>query len=126
MKKGIVAIIIAVVLVPGIALAATIYCRGHAGTMTACTGTDTGDYMYGDGYRQQLWGKGGGDTLDGKGGNDDLRGGNGHDWLIGGGGNDVLYGNDGNDALSGGPGYDYCYGGYGDDTYASDCEVKGG
>lgn len=125
MKKGIAAIVIAVVLVPGVALAKTIACGGSPGIVTACTGTAEGDYIYGNDYQQQLWGVGGNDHLKGNGGNDDLRGGGGSDTLEGNGGSDVLRGGIGNDVLSGGPGYDYCYGGDGGDTIAADCEVKG-
>jgi Ca2+-binding RTX toxin-like protein len=75
------------------------------------TGSDYGDYLYGNGGANVLTGLGGYDFLYGNGDSDTLYGGDGHDHLYGGDGADTLYGEDGIDTLAGGGGADILNGG---------------
>ena len=72
------------------------------------TGSQNGDFLFGDFNN---------DVLIGRGGDDFLSGGEGEDTLSGGEGDDALIGGDGNDELDGGAGFDSYNGGAGADRY---------
>lgn len=95
---------LAVLLVGGIAWAATISCIEGA---DRCEGTEEDDTI--NGSR-------GGDSILGYGGHDILRGEDGSDSLVGGRGNDKLHGDLASDVLHGGAGNDVMYGEQGPDT----------
>jgi len=124
-----------VLLACGLALAATITCRGTA----SCFGTDRADTMTGARADDNMFGLAGGDAMRGRGGADYVRGDQGKDKVRGGpgketsvwgggfdnGGNfndgseDQVYGGGGADTILGGfarSGVDRLYGGDGDDT----------
>jgi Ca2+-binding RTX toxin-like protein len=98
------AVLTALVLGSGVALAATIV--GTNGDDTR-NGTVNRDVMYGLGGKDTLNGREGNDEIDGGAGNDpNLTGSTGNDEVSGGSGLDSLRGNDGNDILYGGNGAD--------------------
>jgi Ca2+-binding RTX toxin-like protein len=72
------------------------------------TGSQNGDFLFGDFNN---------DVLIGRGGDDFVSGGEGEDTLSGGEGDDALIGGDGNDELDGGAGFDSYNGGAGADRY---------
>ena len=72
------------------------------------TGTQDGDFLFGDFNN---------DVLHGRGGDDFVSGGEGDDKLSGGVGDDALIGGEGNDELDGGAGFDSYSGGAGADRY---------
>lgn len=91
------AVLAALVLSSGVALAATVTCQVNVdcyGTSKADTlkGTAEKDYIYGRGSADILKGLDNGDRLYGQGGGDRLLGGAGLDFLVGGAGNDELKG----------------------------------
>lgn len=122
-------------LVSGVALAATIQCPPHETGYRFCKGTPEDDTLIGTDRWDIMEGLEGNDTLDGKvyvdwlyghGGNDILKGRQGRDRLWGDDadldpesrrvrGSDALFGNGGDDFLAGGPGYDRIWGGPGND-----------
>lgn len=75
----------------------------HADTLS---GTDAGNYLYGNSGTDSLFGRGGDDILDGEYGDDALYGESGNDYIIGGEGNDLIVGGTGLDRLFGGNGDD--------------------
>lgn len=96
----------ALVLVSGVAWAATKDCDDRT-----CTGTDGNDTLVGNEADQTIFGRGGDDTLKGLGGADYLRGDgkigeSGNDKLFGGSDSDTLYGDAGNNILRGEAGKD--------------------
>jgi len=91
-------------MVPASALAATII--GGPGN-ERLRGTNTADY------------------IDGNGGNDRIHGRAGDDRAIGGLGNDRVFGGRGNDVISGVQGNDWLHGGRGDDTISGDANAAG-
>jgi Ca2+-binding RTX toxin-like protein len=106
-------------LIGGVALAATIDCTGGY-----CAGTEENDVMNGTDTYDLMHGLGGDDNMFGHFGHDEIYGGQGADFLLGDEdydypdtllGNDTLYGGPGNDDLRGAFGNDKIYGGDGDD-----------
>ena len=119
---------LAVFLAAGVALAATVDCKGGdcVGTPSKDTlfgsprvddefGLGSGDLMYGYESADQMSGGAGGDrmyggigadTLNGDGGGDRVEGGRSNDTVNGGPGDDTLVGNQGNDTISGDTGND--------------------
>jgi len=102
------AVLAAMVLSSGVALAANITCQVNVyclGTNKADTlkGTAERDYINGRGSADVLKGLGTGDRLFGKGGADGLFGGDGPDFLVGGVGNDELDGGGGANGYFFGP-----------------------
>jgi Ca2+-binding RTX toxin-like protein len=102
------AVLLALVLGGGTALAATIHCGGGN-----CFGTDRADTMYGTNRHDAVFAKAGGDfvsgrergdDLNGQGGEDRVLGGPGDDWVKGGDDRDTVKGDNGNDTLTGGSG----------------------
>ena len=102
------AVVLALVLGGGVALAATVHCGGGN-----CFGTDGADTMYGTNRHDAVFAKAGGDfvsgrergdDLNGQGGEDRVLGGRGDDWVKGGDNRDTVKGNNGNDTLTGGSG----------------------
>ncbi|QZX85032.1 calcium-binding protein [Metapseudomonas otitidis] len=79
-------------------------------------GSNSTDFLFGEGGQDTLYGNGGADYLEGGEGNDRLDGEDGNDLLDGGEGNDTLYGGNGNDLLLGGNGNDNLNGEAGDDV----------
>jgi Ca2+-binding RTX toxin-like protein len=118
---------IAMVVLGGVAWAATIQCPAK----TKCFGTNAADTLKGNKGKNLMYGKRGGDTLYGYKAPDYLSGGEGSDKLysgpggyrgsgsihwdkaLGGPGSDSLYGGEGFDDMSGGIGSDKVYGGAG-------------
>ena len=98
------AILAALALSSGVALAATIICQPGAD----CLGTKNADTLEGTAGQDHIYGRVGGDTLKGLGG---------FDVLYGQGGNDKLFGGSERDFLTGGPGKDSISGGGGDDWH---------
>ncbi len=98
------AIMLALVVASGVALAATI------------TGPSGPDVRSGTNAFGEMNGLGGNDTLGGLGGNDDIDGGSGHDKLYGGSGIDLIYGGRGDDLVVSDGGGGELYGGPGRDT----------
>ena len=100
------AVMAAIVLSSGVALAATITCQSGVD----CFGTNNADTLEGTASYDKIYGRGGADTLKGVGGSfDALYGQSGGDRLFGGTGKDLLVGGAGKDALSGGSGVDQYY-----------------
>ena len=99
------AIMGALLLSSGAALAATITCQAGAD----CIGTKNADTLEGTASYDNMYGRGGGDTLKGFGAFDELYGQSGSDKLFGGPGDDDLIGGSGQDTLSGGGGLDLYY-----------------
>jgi hypothetical protein len=103
------AVVAAVLVVGGAALAAMIEGDPNDNTLQGTVGADA---IYGNGGNDTIYGLGGNDELDGGEGNDTIYGGNeyysvaGDDWVVGRVGNDVLVGGPGRDILHGGPGSD--------------------
>jgi Ca2+-binding RTX toxin-like protein len=108
-----------VLLVCGLALAATITCRGTA----SCFGTNRADTMTGTSADNNMFGKGGDDTMRGRGGADYVRGDQGADVLRGGGAGDTTlwgggfaaggdYDDRSDDVVRGGSGPDTIIGGF--------------
>jgi len=98
------ALLVAPLLVGGVALAENINCDGNAGcfgTLTddTLTGGDGVDNMHGLEGNDTLVAGGGADVLAGDGGNDTLRGGIGNDDLDDAGGTDLLDGGRGDDRI---------------------------
>ena len=127
-----VAMVVALVVGSGAALAATISCDGGRCEGTRgpdkLTGSPLRDVMYGFGADDKLYGNRGGDEMYGGSGKDVLRGGRGDDDMFGGpdnddfyggSGADYFYGSSGRDRMTGGPGRDQLLGGLDDDTIAS-------
>jgi len=101
---------LAVLLASGVALAATIDCRGGS-----CVGTQSDDTLFGSPRVDKEFGLGGNDLMygyksadrmSGNRGGDRMYGGPGADMVNGGPGNDSVVGDKGNDTLRGGPGND--------------------
>ena len=128
-------IALAVVLVGGAALAATISC---AGGFQRCKGTEGADVLRGDPdpeERDRLFGLGGDDELYAEAGDDFVEGGAGDDLMLGGpgsdysyrlaldpeamAGDDTLYGGGGTDVLRDLDGHNRIFGGGGDDELRS-------
>jgi hypothetical protein len=97
-------VLVAAVLAPTSAGAATKTCDGIPATKVGTPGDDT---LIGTPDRDIIVGLGGNDIIDGLGGND---------VICGYGGDDILYGRSGNDVLIGGTGNDILYGGSNNDT----------
>jgi serralysin len=93
--------LLAVLLASGVALAATIDCRGGV-----CVGTNSKDTLYGSPKVDVEFGLGGKDKLFGRAGNDDLYGGSGNDDPLVSPAIGILDGGPGADVVSGGPGVD--------------------
>jgi len=100
-----VAIVGALLLSSGIALAATISCKANV----ECFGTKGADTLEGTGGPDRMFGRGGADTLKGFGSDDILNGQRGRDTLSGGSEVDYLIGGAGNDTLKGGGGADFYF-----------------
>ena len=96
----------AVLLVAGVAYAATIDCNGGD-----CVGTNSADTMNGSPIDDKMLAMDGGDTLNGEGGMDALKGQGGGDEIFGGEGNDKVKGGFGMDRVEGGEGNDLVRGG---------------
>jgi Ca2+-binding RTX toxin-like protein len=93
------------------------------------TGSDAGDFVYGNTGNDSINGFNGGDLIFGGVGDDLLNGGLGKDGLLGGDGSDSIFGgaeddglngNLGDDALFGGAGHDVLRGGKGNDLLVGD------
>jgi Ca2+-binding RTX toxin-like protein len=100
---------LAMVVLGGVAFAATIQCPNGATKdgYRLCFGTKSADTMNGTPSRDAMQGKGGGDTMRGYGDRDRLKGLNGSDTLYGGDeGDRIMIGGLGSDTLYGGPGND--------------------
>jgi len=112
------AILAALMLSSGMALAATVTCQAGVD----CLGTRKADDLKGTAGKDHIYGRGGGDTLRGFGDSDELQGQFGKDRLFGGPEKDFLIGGPGNDALGGGGGDDWYYFGnnWGKDTITDD------
>lgn len=112
-------VVVMIVLVSGVALAATVRCADVGGW---CSGTNKDDRMVGTADRDRMEALGGDDVALGGRGGDRLHGHSGDDELVGGPGNDFLAGEEpetwpgGADVLRGGPGDDHLQGGYGADA----------
>lgn len=96
----------AVLLLAGVAYAATITCTGGD-----CNGTNEADTMNGSPIDDKMLAMDGGDTLNGEGGMDALKGQGGGDQIFGGEGNDKVKGGFGMDRVEGGDGNDLVRGG---------------
>ena len=99
-------LISAVLLIAGVAYAATIDCNGGD-----CQGTNDADTMNGSPQDDTMLAMDGGDTLFGVGGMDALKGQGGGDEIFGGEGNDKVKGGFGMDRVDGGEGNDLVRGG---------------
>jgi hypothetical protein len=95
-----------VLMLGGIALAATISC-GDVASEGSCYGTRKADTMTGDAERNHMLGKRGGDEISGLKGPDAIWGGAGDDRIFAGPGGDYVADTKGSNLLSGGPGGDY-------------------
>lgn len=115
---------LAVLVVCGVALAATIQCPNRAGNL--CVGTTGADTLTGTANSDEIRGRAGADVIDGLGAKDRLTGGPGKDVMSGGDGADDLFGGRGGDktfdsggtpqpGIIGGLGPDGLNGGAGDD-----------
>jgi Ca2+-binding RTX toxin-like protein len=93
---------LAVLVLGGVAWAATIQCRA----IGTCWGTPKADTMKGNYKHNEMEGKAGGDTMYGRAG---------FDIILGDRGNDKMYGGPGGDVMRGERGVDRIYGGDGDD-----------
>lgn len=93
---------VAVLLVAGMALAATKRCP-DTNINDDCRGTQNDDTLIGNQSFENIYGLGGDDRIEGRGDLDSLYGGGGDDKLLGGYGGDLLYPGPGNDTLFGGP-----------------------
>ena len=102
-----------VALTAGIAVAATVTCKGSGST---CRGTNENDAINGAATRDVIYALAGDDRVRANDGADVVFGGAGIDNISGGPRNDVLYGNIGNDIMTGGSGNDDLNGGGGNDT----------
>lgn len=87
-----------------------------AGQSSWIMGTNSNDFLSGQGSNEVIRGRGGNDTLSGAGGDDNIRSGDGNDFLYGGSGNDFIKALTGKDLLDGGAGRDTLYAGKGSDT----------
>jgi len=96
------AMVLALVVSSGVALAVTKSCEGLA----ECLGTKRADTLNGSDGSERMYGKGRGDTLNGFGSVDELFGQGGADKLFGGSEEDNMIGGPGNDVLDGGEGVD--------------------
>ena len=112
------AVVLALVVSSGVALAVTKSCEA----LTECFGTRKADTLNGSEGRDLMFGKGRGDTLNGLADSDALYGQGGADKLFGGADIDRLIGGPGNDSLSGGEEVDvYFFGdGWGKDSITDD------
>jgi Ca2+-binding RTX toxin-like protein len=112
------AILAALMLSSGVALAATITCQAGVD----CVGTRKADDLKGTAGKDHIYGRRGGDILRGLGEFDELHGQYGKDRLFGGPEKDFLIGGPGNDALGGGGGDDWYFFGdnWGKDTITDD------
>jgi Ca2+-binding RTX toxin-like protein len=104
------AVVVGLLLVSGVAIARTINCDGGQ-----CRGTNSSDTMYGSGGRDNIYSLRGADLVRGNGGSDSVNGDGGRDWLSGGRGNDEVNGGDRDDVVAGNSGFDALNGGNGDD-----------
>jgi Ca2+-binding RTX toxin-like protein len=95
-----------VMMLSGIALAATISC-GAISSEGHCYGTRRADTMTGNAERNNMSGKRGGDEMSALKGPDAIWGGIGDDRMFAGPGSDYVGDNKGSNLLSGGPGGDY-------------------
>jgi Ca2+-binding RTX toxin-like protein len=93
----------ATLVVPAVALAATI---DGGPASERLRGTNLADTINGNGGNDRIHGRGGADQLNGGRGNDRMSGGTGDDIQVGGAGNDVIYANRGQDTSLGGDGDD--------------------
>ena len=112
MRRAIVllsAVMAALIVGGGVALAATIRCDGGN-----CFGTNRHDTMYGSNKHDAIFAKAGGDlvtgrergdNLNGQDGDDRVHGGPGDDWVKGGDHDDMVKGNNGHDTINGGSGH---------------------
>src|SRR5215210_4165550 len=105
----------AVLLLAGVALAASIRCDGGP-----CRGTRHADQMSGSPRVDKMSGLGSQDRMNGNRGNDVMNGGDGSDLMNGGFGNDRMSGGPGNDTMTGGPASDNLVGGTGTDRIEGD------
>src|SRR5215212_1364543 len=86
--------------VSGVALAATIHCpnvppSGVPATLLFCNGTSEADTMYGSDLADYMFGMGGRDTMHAYGSSDSMEGGKGSDHIYGdAGGDETLWGGD--------------------------------
>jgi Ca2+-binding RTX toxin-like protein len=122
---------VALVMASGVAVALAVQCDG-AGDQDAkskkCAGTNQGDNIKGNPYREVIQGLGGDDFVFGGDGKDKLYGEAGADTLEGENGNDTSFGGDGddtlaefssetgNDKMNGESGHDFLQGGLGNDV----------
>jgi serralysin len=104
------AVVVGLLLVSGVAIARTINCDGGQ-----CRGTNSSDTMYGSGGRDNIYSLRGADLVRGNGGSDSVNGDGGRDWLSGGRRNDEVNGGDDDDVVAGNSGFDAMNGGNGDD-----------
>ena len=98
------ATVAALVLVGGVALAATVV---QCGEKFNCYGTSGPDLIKSTDVGHRVYARGGDDVLRGRGGGDFLKGQKGNDELRGGSESDYAEGGPGRDTLVGGPGGDY-------------------
>jgi hypothetical protein len=104
------AVMVALLLASGVAIARTFNCDGGL-----CRGTDSSDTMYGSSGRDNIYSREGADLVRGNGGSDSVNGDGGRDRLSGGRGNDEVNGGDADDVVAGNSGFDAMNGGNGDD-----------
>ena len=109
------AIVVALVMTSGVAVAAAISCPNRNGNL--CVGTRDADAMTGRDRSDDIRARAGGDSVKALGGRDLLRGGPGGDRLLGASGSDRLSGGGDIDVLEGGAGDDSLAGGDADDRY---------
>jgi Ca2+-binding RTX toxin-like protein len=107
---GLVATIIAVVVLPPSISGAASSCMGRTATIE---GTAADDQLIGTSANDVIVGGGGDDVISGSDGNDVICGGKGNDALFGEAGSDVVRGDAGSDQISGGAGDDVMVGGKG-------------
>ena len=109
------AMVVALVMTSGVAVAAAISCPNRDGDL--CVGTSDADAMTGRDGSDDIRARAGGDSVKALGGKDLLRGGPGEDRLLGARGSDRLSGGGDIDVLEGGAGEDSLAGGDADDRY---------
>lgn len=117
LRSGILAVALALAVLPAIPADAAVTCRGKPVTIT---GTNGSDIIKGTDGADVIAGRGGNDTIRGRGGDDIICGGNGNDRIFGGTGDDTLIGEGGADEIWGNAGDDIIRGSSGDDILHGD------
>ncbi len=128
---------LAVLLIGGVAYAASVRCDGAGDTdpdVGECRGTIEADSISGSGRGEFIDALAGNDTVDARAGNDSVLGREGQDTIHGGGGegaiaggpdNDTLFGDRRHDVLTGNGGSNQYFGGPGPDTLAAELSLPG-